>query len=263
MNARVAPPLHVEATGNGPALVLLHGFAMHGGLFAPLLPELAPRFRVHAVDLPGHGCSAPGPVRDIASLARAIDEATAAVEGPLIVVGWSLGGQAALQWALARPERVGKLVLVATTPSFVARDDWPSALATDALARFGDELRVAYRLTLLRFLTLQMQGSEDGRRTLAQLRGSLFDRGEPSPATLASTLAILVGTDLRSSLHAISAPALVIAGERDTLVPVAATHALAAALPRASHATIAGAAHAPFLSHPDAFLDALGPFVDG
>ena len=53
--------LHVEATGQGPPLVLLHGWAMHSEMWGPLLPRLARRFRVHAVDLPGHGLSVPPP----------------------------------------------------------------------------------------------------------------------------------------------------------------------------------------------------------
>ena len=47
--------VHVESAGAGPPLVLLHGWALHGGLFAPLMAGYAARFRVHAVDLPGHG----------------------------------------------------------------------------------------------------------------------------------------------------------------------------------------------------------------
>lgn len=263
MNAR-ATDVHVESVGAGPPLVLLHGFAMHGGLFAPLLPSLTPRFRVHVVDLPGHGWSAPvGSCGNLATLAASVDDATASIDEPVTVVGWSLGGQVALQWALACPARVRQMVLVATTPSFVARDGWADAIAADTLSRFGDELAVAYRLTLLRFLTLQVQGSEEGRRTLAQLRTNLFDRGEPSPQALAATLTLLMTTDLRSSLPTVAARALVIAGARDTLVPLGASQALAAALPRASHTTIAGAAHAPFLSHPSPFLDALTGFVDG
>ena len=49
--------LHVEVAGDGPPLVLLHGWAMHGGVFAPLVERLAPRFTLHLVDLPGHGHS--------------------------------------------------------------------------------------------------------------------------------------------------------------------------------------------------------------
>ena len=136
-------------------------------------------------------------------------------------------------------------------------------MSAATLARFADELRVAYRLTLLRFLTLQVRGSDDGRRTLALLRERLFERGEPTSASLATALALLMTTDLRSALPDVRVPALVLGGDKDTLVPLGATHALATALPRAMHATIAGAAHAPFLSHPRPFIDALRAFTDG
>ena len=49
--------LHVEVVGHGPPLVLLHGWAMHGGVFAPLVARLRSRFTLHVVDLPGHGRS--------------------------------------------------------------------------------------------------------------------------------------------------------------------------------------------------------------
>jgi pimeloyl-[acyl-carrier protein] methyl ester esterase len=249
--------VHVESVGAGSPLVLLHGFAMHGGLFAPILPALAARHRVHVVDLPGHGWSASLAPCDLPTLAATLDRATADIDAPLTLLGWSLGGQVALQWARARPRRVQRLILVAATPSFVVRQGWPDAMSVQTLARFGDELRVAYRLTLQRFLSLQVQGSDEGRRTLAQLRARLFERGTPSPQALDAALALLRDTDMRPMLADIAQPALVIGGARDALVPLAATQALAAALPHATHRTIAGAAHAPFLSHPAAFVDAL------
>jgi len=130
---RCARALYVESQGSGRTLVLLHGFAMHSGLFAPLLPALAHRHRVHAVDLPGHGYSPAVEPFDVASVVDAVD-ASIDVAGAT-VLGWSLGGQVALQWALARPDKVRKLVLVAATPSFVARDDWPYAMTAQTLAQ--------------------------------------------------------------------------------------------------------------------------------
>jgi pimeloyl-[acyl-carrier protein] methyl ester esterase len=257
-----APGLHVESLGAGAPLVLLHGFAMNGALFAPLLPSLARRHRVHVVDLPGHGHSPPLSPFDLPSLAHAIDAVLGDADAPPAVLGWSLGGQIALQWARMRPGRVRQLILVATTPSFVAREDWPHAMAADTLSRFGDELRVSCRLTLQRFLALQVHGSAEGRATLAQLRDRLFERGAPSPSALASSLDVLCRSDLRAALAGITTPALVIGGDRDALVPLQATRELAAALPNGQHVTIAGAAHAPFLSHRLAFLDAVLPFID-
>src|SRR6476646_11598564 len=55
--ARAMSDLHVEVIGQGPPLVLLHGWAMHGGVFAPLVARLRDRYTLHVVDLPGHGLS--------------------------------------------------------------------------------------------------------------------------------------------------------------------------------------------------------------
>jgi len=178
----------------------------------------------------------------------------------------------ALRWARRAPQQVRRLALVATTPAFVARADWPHAMAADTLVRFGDELRVSYRLTLQRFLSLQLAGGGDGRvtrgsgtvdckATLAALRRDLFARGEPSPAALASALAILMDTDLRAEVPAIAQRCLVVSGERDTLTPPAAGAWLASALPAGRFVEVAGAGHVPFLSHPAEFMQALDAFL--
>jgi len=258
----VSAPLHIESAGAGPPLVLLHGWAMHSGMWGSVAADLASRFRVHAVDLPGHGHSAAVAPWTLDAVVDKVAAAFARHDEPLAVVGWSLGGTVALGWALAAPERIGRLALVCTTPCFVAGHDWPHAMAAATLAQFGDELRVACRPTLLRFLSLQMRGSDEGRATLATMRGHLFARPDPAPAALAQALGVLAATDLRAGAPRIRPPALVIAGERDTLTPAAAGQWLARAMPRARFTAIAGAAHAPHLSHPAAFASALNGFLD-
>ena len=259
--------LHVESVGRGGPLVILHGWAMHSGLWFPLLPRLIERYRIHLVDLPGHGYSDPLVAPPPLSLRRIVEAVELAIAetsapGPLVILGWSLGGQVALEWARLRPERVGALVLMSTTPCFVQRPDWPHAMAEATLRRFGDELTVAYRQTLRRFVALQVQGSEHARDALASLRSQLFARGEPSPQALHDSLKLLASSDLRSGVGAISQPALMIAGDRDMLTPIAASRWLASALPRASLVVVPGAAHAPFLSHPEAVVEALDAFAD-
>ena len=259
--------LHLESAGpvGARSLVMLHGWGMHSGLWLPFLPRLVERYRVHRLDLPGHGYSRTMEVpASLPSIVEAVDLATAdaGVTGPLIVIGWSLGGQIALECARLHAERVGAMVLISTTPSFVQRPGWPHAMAEATLRQFGDELRVAYRPTLQRFVTLQVQGSEHARSALAALRSELFARGEPSPRELNASLELLAGTDLRAEVEAITQPALVIAGDRDALTPVAAAQWLATALPRATLAIVPGAAHAPFLSHPERVAAAIDAFVD-
>jgi pimeloyl-[acyl-carrier protein] methyl ester esterase len=197
----------------------------------------------------------------LAGVVGALDAAFLEEQEPLDVVGWSLGGQIALAWALARPQRVGRLVLVASTPRFVAGDGWEHAMTRETLQRFGDELGVAWKATVLRFLTLQLRGSEHGHATLAVLRKELFARGEPSPRTLTEALATLAATDLRAQSGRVTQPALVISGEQDMLAPAAAGRWLAAAMPNARFEAIDGAAHAPFLSHPGEFGRAVAGFL--
>lgn len=257
-----AAGLHIETVGAGPPLVLLHGWAMHGGLFAPILPVLAERYRVSVVDLPGHGRSAPVVPYTLDAIVAAIAAQFDEADEPVTILGWSFGGAIAMRWARVHPEHVARLLLVCATPRFTASDDWPHAMAPATLAKFGDELTVAYRLTLQRFLSLQVQGSDEGRATLAALRGQLFARGEPSRATLKAALGVLAETDLRDDARSITAPTLIVTGERDGLVPRAAGAWLARTIHGARHVDIPGAAHAPFLSHPRAFNAEIQGFLD-
>jgi pimeloyl-[acyl-carrier protein] methyl ester esterase len=254
--------LHVESFGHGPPLVLLHGWAMHSGIWGPLREHLARQHRVHAVDLPGHGRSPPIAACTLDGIVAAVASALVPEAAPLTVLGWSMGGLVALRWARLQPQRVERLVLMCTTPRFVGGQDWPHAMSAETLARFGDELHVAWKLTVQRFLALQVHGSEHGRAALAALRDQLFARGEPSRAALSATLELLATCDLREEVAEIAQRTLVIAGSRDTLAWPAAGRWLATALPRATYDEIAGAAHAPFLSHPDAVRASLTAFLD-
>jgi pimeloyl-[acyl-carrier protein] methyl ester esterase len=258
----VSAALHVETAGIGPPLVLLHGWAMHSGIWGPLIGRLAKRFRVHAVDLPGHGHSALTGPFTLDGAWTAVSASIPADAGPLTVLGWSLGGLVAMRWARAEPARVSRLALVATSPRFTAAPDWPHAASAQTLSRFGDELHVAWKLTIQRFLALQLQGSEHGRVTLAALRRQVFARGEPSPKALFGALETIATTDLRAEAAEIAQPALVVSGSRDTLAFPAAGQWLAGRLPGARFAPIDGAAHVPFLSHPAAFAAVLDPFLD-
>jgi len=253
--------LHVESTGHGAPLVVLHGFALHGGLFAPVVPALARTRRVHVVDLPGHGHSH-ATADTLDGYVNAVARFVASLDAPAALLGWSFGGLVAMRLAHLEPQLADALVLVCTTPKFVADETWSHAMAASTLARFGDELAAAYEVTLKRFLSLQVQGSEDSKSTLATLRRSLFDRAAPRPEALAGVLSILAGTDLRDDVRDVRAPSLVISGRRDALTPAAAGAWLAQSLPNARYVEIEGAAHAPFLSHAGAFVAAVDDFLD-
>jgi pimeloyl-[acyl-carrier protein] methyl ester esterase len=257
--------MHIEKYGSGAPLLLIHGWGMHGGMWGSVVEKLAEQFCVYVVDLPGHGQSS----QDgwLAKQSRTLDEMVSALTEqftmPLTVCGWSLGGQIALRWAAREPLKVQHLILVASTPCFVKREDWSCAMAAETLAGFAAVLTDNYAQTLWRFLALQVRGSDNERELLVSLRAALFSRGEPNQSALQAGLEILRDCDLRDSLTNITQPTLVIAGERDALTPPDASRYMATQLPNAALALIDGAAHAPFLSHPEFFVGQLRSFLQG
>ena len=239
--------LAVESRGAGPELVLLHGWGMHSGMWGEFADALARDYRVTCIDLPGHGRSgwAPG-ATGLASWSAAC---LAVVPGEAIWLGWSLGGLVALQAAVSAPSRVRGLVMLAATPRFVRADDWPSAVPLGTLGQFDAALRDDYHRTLERFLALQVRGSSEAHTTLRRLREALRARDEPNPDGLAVGLGLLRRSDLRALLPQLAVPSLWLFGERDTLVPAEAGEAILGMTARAVARCIAGAGHAPFLSH--------------
>ena len=251
--------LHVTTIGQGPRLVLLHGWALNSHVWDDVVPRLASEFTVACVDLPGHGASEWQPrIHDLDSLAESVLPHLGA---QCHLLGWSLGGLVALKLARKHGARIEKLVLVASSPKFVASPDWPSAMQPDVLEHFANRLREDYPATVREFLTLQVRGDERAHEALRILRRRVLVAGELDNAALRTGLKILRDSDLRSDLPGIRIPALVIAGERDALVPAAAAAALATGLPQARAHLIERAAHAPFLSHLDEFCSEVRNFL--
>ncbi|MEP6908154.1 MAG: pimeloyl-ACP methyl ester esterase BioH [Pseudoxanthomonas sp.] len=239
--------MHIEVVGEGPAVVLIHGWGLHGGVFAPLVDRLSSEFQLHLVDLPGHGDS-----RENATpltLQDCVPELLAHTP-PATWIGWSLGGLFAMH-AAAISTQVHGLALMAATPRFVSAPDWPHAVEASVFEQFGRDLQQDYRGTLARFLALDTIGSEHARAELRTLKENLYSRGEPAASALQQGLVLLKDTDLRDVLPGLNVPGLWISGHRDRLVPPMAMREAAKLMPRGRHVDIAGGGHAPFLGHAD------------
>jgi pimeloyl-[acyl-carrier protein] methyl ester esterase len=247
-----------QTSGDGPDLVLVHGWGLNGGVWDTLALLLESDFRVTRVDLPGYGRSTWQGEAGLEGLAHAVLES---VPERAAWLGWSLGGLVAARAALGSPARVQRLVLVAATPSFVCRPGWPAAMAPAVLDAFARDLRRDYRRTLQRFLALQVRGSNGADGVLRELRARLLQHGQPEPEALMAGLDILRTTDLRARFADIACPVLLLMGTRDTLVPAAAAQSAADLLADARIELIDGAGHAPFLAHPVRIAGLLGEFL--
>ena len=237
--------MYVETLGRGPDIVMIHGWAMHGGIFAPLTRRLTARFRVHLVDLPGHGASAECELAcDPQVCARVLIDQLP----PALWLGWSLGGLVSLHAAMLGPDRVRGIVQVATSPCFVATPSWPHGIAPDVLSEFATGLQENHRATIKRFLALETLGSAHPEADLRDLKAHVFERGEPARGALQQGLQALTDTDLRDDVAGLRMPSLWISGRRDRLVPAAALRWCARQTGR-GHFVEFPSGHAPFISH--------------
>jgi pimeloyl-[acyl-carrier protein] methyl ester esterase len=256
-------------------IVLLHGWGMSATVFDVLQRELASRvhavglsdsplrvgissgLRTHAVDLPGYRGRATAETHTLDTLARAIADSA---PPRCAVLGWSLGALIALAWAAQAPGQVESLIIVAGTPCFVRRTDWPHGVGVAVFSAFAEELRVDRDRTLRRFAGLQARGDESSKDVLRALGAASADGVRDD--VLLQGLRILRETDLRPVLNVITQRTLLLHGARDELVPIAAAEYLETSLPAAELEAIAGAAHAPFLSQPARVARRIRVFLD-
>jgi pimeloyl-[acyl-carrier protein] methyl ester esterase len=250
--------LFVERMGSGPDLTLLHGWGLNGAVWDGIRDELAQHFTLHLIDLPGHGHSQHVP---ITSVAAAVESVAAVMPESGHLLGWSLGGQIALAIANRNPSQIDKLILVGTTPRFIATEDWLHGKKAEALDQFATNLTENYHATIRGFLALQILNHANQRATIGALQAALSARGAPNADHLASGLALLRTNDFRDQLASIQHPTLVIQGDRDALTSERAGHWLARQIPDSRYEMIPFATHAPFLSHPEIFMARLMQFL--
>jgi 2-succinyl-6-hydroxy-2,4-cyclohexadiene-1-carboxylate synthase len=249
--------LHVTRTGDGPSVVLLHGFTQSARSWGRLEAALAPGHELVMPDLPGHGDSPPA--------TGGLGEAAALVGdscGAGSYVGYSLGGRVALHLALARPELVERLVLVGTTAGI--EDLYEREERKDADDKLADELTGMGEQGLAGFLDEWLAGplfahlTEDQADRESRLANSAYG--------LASALRHLgTGTQLPvwEEVGMLQMPVLVVAGDADAKF-VDAGQRLASAIGRNAVFVLApNCGHAVPFEQPDAFVALVRAFVAG
>ena len=247
--------------GEGEPLLLLHGLAGSTGNWVELLPDLLKRYRVLAVDLPGHAGSGRLPrgasTADFAAVAAAVLEAEA--PGPALVAGHSFGGLVALRLARSRPDLVQGLLLVspagirsatraAQAIALASTTIRPGRLVAPLRHRYAE--RSWYRRAVFRPWFVSDAVALTPRATHGLL-GAQREHADTKTAARA-----MVADDPRSDLGGISCPALVLWGARDVQLPLDDAFEYARRL-GAKLRLVADCGHLVIVERPAACLDAL------
>ena len=250
--------IHKEIFGEGKPIVLIHGWAMHTGIWRSFAQQIALHHKVICLDLPGHGLSdtvTPYTLEQISdSLVEIVDDPS------FCVLGWSFGAHVALTMANKYPQRINSVIFLAGNPHFLQESDW-AGITFSLLAQFAESLSKNCQLTLIRFLALQVNKLANGKILLKELKQAIKECPAPSEKTLQSALNILKQSDLRDYLAILHCPISLIQGDKDTLVPVQVCQNMQSLHAACEVNIINGAGHVPFLSHPEQLIKIINKFV--
>lgn len=246
--------IHTEVYGQGQPLVMIHGWAMHTGVWRDFARQLAEYCQVICVDLPGHGHSEVLEPFDLQNLAKIVLQAIPAQA--FSVLGWSLGATVAMAMADQAPQRIRRLALLAGNPHFVETQTWPG-VKSQTLDGFAELLKTDVQQTLIRFLALQVNGLAGGKALLQSLKQALQECPPPPASVLQAGLDVLKTSDLRGFIRSNPLPISLILGEKDALIPLRCGDAVRELNAEVNVQVLASAGHAPFLSHPQQLFAAV------
>jgi pimeloyl-ACP methyl ester carboxylesterase len=248
-------PLHVEQTGTGTPVVLIHAGIADSRMWDPQWAAWQTRFALTRLDLRGFGRSG----RPVGSFSHAGDVAVVLDKAEIeraSLVGASFGGLVALDLAAAHPERVARLVLAdPPLPGYAWSEEMRGFFAAEETAFEAGDLEAATDVNV------EFWAGSATEPVRAAIREQQLDAfrlqadDEPDDSLLTG--------DLPGALGTLDVPTLVLTGERDKADFQAIADHLAATLPRARRATVASAGHLPSLEQPPGFDELVLPFLEG
>jgi pimeloyl-ACP methyl ester carboxylesterase len=242
--------LHVEEHGHGEPLLLHQGLGQASWAWRCQVPVLAERFQTIVFDTRGTGRSpVPNESYGIHDLA---DDAARILDGRKAhIVGFSMGGYVALTLARAHPELVRSLVLAGTGaggPGRVPRPEYVREAFEAALALPPEEQR---RMTLP--YTFSRGWTEANPERFEEILAATLEHPTPIETIQAHMAACYRFYDEALDVERIDAPALVVHGDDDLIVPVENGRMLAQRLPNARYVELARRGHNVMLEDPEAF----------
>jgi pimeloyl-[acyl-carrier protein] methyl ester esterase len=259
-------------------LVMLHGFGCDSRVFASIGTKLSKDFDVLMVDLPGHG-QTKEKFRDFSFAGYTILHALDQYLGePYSLLGWSMGGQIALEMykhSIMRHEaedekcdcghdhhheheqaHIASLILVSSTPKFVASDDFKIGMNAAVFNKFRKGIESGHEKALADFYGMMFAPSEHGDKYLDELK-----KMTPSSETLKECMKSFARFDERKLLPSISVPTLILAGDSDGIIDPKASLYMSQEIKNSSLKMFSGAGHAPHLTREEEMIDEISKFL--
>lgn len=242
-------PVHYSVEGSGSDVILMHGWGCTQQIWQTVQQDLARSFRVWAVDFPGFGLSpAPAQPWDTEQYALCFGELVSAcgIERP-VLIGHSFGGRVAIIHASRNP--VHKVILV----------DAAGVLPRRSIKYYAK----VYSFKLLKKILPLLLGRDRAEAAIERRRArSGSDDYRALSGVMRATFVKVVNRDLCEFMPRISAPTLLIWGEKDTATPLRDAHIMERLIPDAGLVVFPGAGHYSFLERPSQFSVIVNKFLE-
>ena len=249
----------IERSGNGPNLILLHGWATDRYFWKYLIPIAERFYTTIRVDLPGHGDGC-GSSFSFFREDELVTELSNLCDGGATWIGWSLGGFLAQRVAQLYPHKVNRLICMGSAARFTQAADWPQGITKKDFNNFIKVFKNDSPMALEHFLKLQVMGTERAVTTLELLKFLIVKNYEVKELTAA--LELLRDQDTRKAIENYQGPILFIGGEADKLVSEKNLRLSSNLAFRSKVFIVEKAGHAPMLSHPAYFYDGLQEYLE-
>ena len=248
--------LWYEDRGAGCPVVLVHGWCMSSAVWKYQYEGFKGSFRLLAPDLRGHGRSqeTSGPLDFDSFSEDLVDFFDALGLAKVVLVGWSMGAQIALQASAELSRRLAGMVLVSATPRFTAAEDFPYALARNEASGMRLKVQRNKERALTGFYTRMFaEGELEIHPAAAEIKQLLSEITSPDTADALEALDALSVADMRPLLPAVNVPTLILNGGQDQICLPQASSYLKTHVSGAEQIVYPHCGHAPFLTHHEQF----------
>jgi len=233
-------------------LCLIHGFGVDSRVFEAFANRLSKSYEIILIDLPGHG-STGIPFKDFKDSSEfLIDVINETTDSKVNLLGWSMGGQIALRAVSKAPELFENLVLLSSTPKFVASEDFPHGYNRAVFNKFYKGIKSDHKKAMEGFYELM-----EADLSITELMQTMI----PSKNSLEKCMRAFEDDDQRYVLSKIEIPALIISGSEDKICNPEASKFMSEKIAGSKLKIINGAGHAIHLTREKELIDEIKAFI--